>query len=328
MKRLLLLLSSVCGFSLVELSVVLIVIGITLGSGLTILTQKTENDKIEETEAKMDAIEEALIRYMHENYRLPCIADITLDIDNTDFGVDEGIDFEGCQAGVGWWDGLRLFYGTVPTKTLNLPDEYMFDAWGNRFGYAIDFHFAHSSVYSPISTPPTPIPAGTNYSCNDTGGGNDRCFIYRDSGTYVVNDGNGNPRTTEAVYVLISHGPNGHGGYPRDVDSSIVTTGLDTGSTDTDELENSEYSINYDNTFVQKAPTTTFDDIVRYKLRWQLVDEANSITDESLCTAAAATNSFSPLSGNNPCVGATDQALCEEMGEKYVVTWCFNIPID
>jgi hypothetical protein len=90
-----------------------------------------------------------------------------------------------------------------------------------------------------------------------------------------VADGNGTTITSIALYVLISHGPNGHGAYSR-----YGTSRINAGSTNAYELQNcgcnaAAIYTNY-SPFVQGPyktnPTTgdTFDDIVVYGTRASL----------------------------------------------------------
>jgi hypothetical protein len=90
--------------------------------------------------------------------------------------------------------------------------------------------------------------------------------------------------TNEAKIVLVSHGKNGKGAWTRNGSGKI------TASSDTAEAENSDD----DYVFVQKAKTSTFDDIVRYKTLNQLVAEGKGINYSStysyfkyLCTIAS-----------------------------------------
>ncbi|MFN7095871.1 MAG: type II secretion system protein, partial [Burkholderiales bacterium] len=74
------------GFSLVELSVVLILIGIAVGGLLSIATLKTDADKFKATEEVLDKIEEALIAYTATYQRIPCPGDASLATNNMNFG--------------------------------------------------------------------------------------------------------------------------------------------------------------------------------------------------------------------------------------------------
>jgi hypothetical protein len=99
-----------------------------------------------------------------------------------------------------------------------------------------------------------------------------------DNGAITVQDG-ATPaaanRTTTGVVLVMSFGPNGHGAYQK----RWASGRFNSSSADTDELENCDCdntaaSGTYNEVYVQKNPTTTFDDTVRYMVRWQLATPA------------------------------------------------------
>ena len=55
------------GFTLLELSIVLLITSVLLGATLTIMTNKTDSDNIKETERRMDVIEKAIAAYVATN---------------------------------------------------------------------------------------------------------------------------------------------------------------------------------------------------------------------------------------------------------------------
>lgn len=93
----------ISGFTLVEMAVVLIIIGLIVGSLVTPLTMQMELHNKQETKKTLDTIKEALIGFALANGRLPC----------PDFNGD-GIEDRGAPPAVNSWDTLD----TNPT-----PDE-------------------------------------------------------------------------------------------------------------------------------------------------------------------------------------------------------------
>lgn len=110
------------GFTLVELSIVLVIVGILLFGSLSVYTTAAENARIDSTNKILDAIERALKLHYRVNGGLPCVAVGNLALNDSSFG-DEG----DCTATA----------GVIPTRALNLPDSYMFDGWGNRISYIV-----------------------------------------------------------------------------------------------------------------------------------------------------------------------------------------------
>lgn len=108
------------GFSLVELAVVLVIVGL-LASGLMLsLGTQRESATTQEAQRQLETIREAVIGFALANGRLPCPALSTLA--NTDSNAGR----ENCT----------LQHGVVPWATLGLTES---DPWGNRFTY-----YAHS----------------------------------------------------------------------------------------------------------------------------------------------------------------------------------------
>jgi len=291
------------GFSLVELSVVMTVIGITLSGALVLATKKTESDKIVETNFKLNKIQLAIEAYLLRVESIPCPSNGSHSAEIT-FGV-QGSASEGGGNGVcsaSNYSAGNIYSGVVPVKTLHLPDDYMFDAWGRRITYVIDARFANNSF--------------TNGSCNGgTLSGEKVCFRYQPNGAISVRDAAGRNRTTEAIYVLISHGKNGFGAWKNIGDANRLPQPA---APDGDEEENAgnDNSATFDNIFVQKDETPTFDDIVRYKIKWQIMEDARAVNDLDLC--------YSADDSANICAGAGSTTECIAMANQ-IRTWCLDM---
>jgi prepilin-type N-terminal cleavage/methylation domain-containing protein len=264
------------GFSLVELSIVLTIIGIVLGNLLSIAAHRTDAAKIKETEEILTKVEQAFAQYFTEHRRIPCPAYSSSSPSSAAFGVNTTAWAPYiCYGNAGVGGGL-LSTGAVPTKTLQIPDEYAFDAWGRRITYAMvqNCNAADISTYNNYS--------GTDnigYSCG---------YGSPDYGYRILNS-SGNVTTNYAQIVLVSHGKNGKGAWTRSGSGKI------TASSDADEAENSDD----DYIFVQKSKNSTFDDIVRFKTLEQIINDGKGINRNSslngyLCTIASTITSTTP----------------------------------
>lgn len=139
--------------------------------------------------------------------------------------------------------------GMVPTKTLQLPDDYAVDGWGRRIMYMVDVNM--TALYGAANIPVT------------------------DSATnrITVTGAASSAKTTGAVYLLLSFGKNGHGGYNRSGATARLANYI---SADNDELTNchcnsSAAATAFSASFVQKPSSIgTFDDIVLYGTRADL----------------------------------------------------------
>lgn len=239
-------------FSLLELTIVLVIIASVTAGGIAFGVQQIETSRRVQTENKMTEIDAALMAFRAAYGRLPCPADAALANTSANHGV-EAANAGTCTGGApaatfGPVSGTVA--GVVPVRTLGLPDEFMLDGWGRRIGYAV---------------PPTLTGSGSFASA---------CLAY--SRGPAVTDAAAGSRTAGAAYLLISHGPNGHGGYlPNGTRYSDRATNVD-------ELQNcnctsAAAAAAYDNIYVQKdgtsdaaTPSDRFDDIVRFKERWQM----------------------------------------------------------
>lgn len=300
------------GFSLVELSVVLAVIGITLSGALTLATKKTESDKITETENKMAIIETRLIAFIHQSTaanknRLPCPSDNSLAISNTNFGKEAAHTgtYRCVVTAGGNYNSSNAYSGGVPTNSLQLPDDYAFDGWDRRFTYVVDYRFTNNISTNPVT-------------CTETG---EICLRFTPTGSITINDASALPVTSEAVYAIISHGRNGLGAWPYNGGTTRLAA-----PTDTDELNNAQggggsYGA-FDTTFVQKATTSTYDDIVTYKTKSQLLVDANYLDDKTLCDSAEdITNN---PGANLTCANATNVSICESFGTRVYDYLCLD----
>lgn len=128
------------GFSLVELAVVLVIVGL-LASGLMFsLGTQRESATTQEVQRQLENIREAVIGFALANGRLPCPALSTLA--NTDSNAGR----ENCT----------LQHGVVPWATLGLTES---DPWGNRLTY-----YAHS-----LFTASVPAGALASFTLNTQG---------------------------------------------------------------------------------------------------------------------------------------------------------------
>jgi len=283
------------GFTLLELSIVLIIIALVTGMAVTSGISVIATARQVATQNKMAAIDKAMLAFRTANNRLPCPGDLTITPGSANYGV-EGANQGTCVGGTpsaNFWNASSpcTVEGGVPAATLGLSPDFMYDGWGNRLRYAVDISTTTTNAF--LSLPLT-------YN-----------------GTITVNDGNGNARSGKTVYVVVSHGANGHGAY--------TTSGatINTGSDNPNELINCHCSgttgasTNYPATgyaaptYVQQpfynSPTdslNTFDDMVSYKERWQLQTPWDTNPPSATTTMASAAGSIQAVEGGQVWIGA------------------------
>lgn len=256
-------------YTLMELSMVLVVLSLLSAAAMRYSTNATVSKNNKQLTATMDAVETALQSYAVTYSRLPCPSDTTVSDNSAAFGVEVGTSGDGNCTGYNFInstadadDGTttsQVVAGAIPTKTLKIDDRYAYDPWGRRILYVVDKRITATSAFTtyPVS--------------NSTVG----VIVVKKSAA----DSFANAISARGLYALLSFGPNGHGGYVRNPGNT--STRYNDGSTNTDEQKNCHCTSaavagTFDRNFVQKtrAMSTTltnmFDDILRYKSRAQM----------------------------------------------------------
>ena len=117
------------GFTLIEMSVVLLIMAILLSGLLPTLSSRVEQQRLSDVRKQLDDIEQAIVGYALINGRLPCPAS------STSSGA------ESFAAGGSIVNGncLNFDNGYVPAATLGLvtTDGFAVDPWNNRIHYAV-----------------------------------------------------------------------------------------------------------------------------------------------------------------------------------------------
>ena len=280
------------GVSLLELSMVLTIISIIAGSAFISGVAGLNDARRTQTQQKLDRIEKAFASFLALNHYLPCPADQTLAISDPNGGGENclGLSLTSSTVvgnshyvtgsfiggkGVGPLD-YNVISGAIPVKALQLPAEFMIDAWGNKFFYAV-----------------------TGALSQDTGGTGPFQFNRTNMGLIEVDDLTGTKRTDQAAMVVMSYGADEFCSRPRSTAAAHpptpggITLPVGPGVAPLGVAPYVAEAVNCGNgtIFVQGVETISqaivFDDIVRYKMKWQLVREAGGIISEDLpCTTA------------------------------------------
>lgn len=112
------------GFSLIEMAIVMLVIGLLVGGLLVPLNVQIDQQRINETQKFLAEIKEALIGFAVVNGRLPCPA----------ISTASGVEKAACTAA-----GDR--HGYIPWASLGVSK---MDAWGHIFRYSVTPDYASS----------------------------------------------------------------------------------------------------------------------------------------------------------------------------------------
>lgn len=155
------------GFTLVELAVAMVIIGLLLAAAMIPLAGQIEIRDVASTQATMDEIKDAIIGFVQANGRLPCPAIPTTAAGSTDATTNEPAGVEDTNpypvpTSAPLQFVCRRSFGVVPWTTLGVPER---DVWGRRFGYRVSAAYADalpgSGVTDTWATATTTSPASS-----------------------------------------------------------------------------------------------------------------------------------------------------------------------
>lgn len=165
-------------FTLLELSVVIIIMGIISGIALS-LKQASVEDCVGATKEQLTQVDAALRGYVAKYDKFPRPAIRTAGVEDTQYGR------EASAASLDSSNGV--LFGALPFQALGLAPSYAGDCWGNKFTYAVTEDLTDSVKF--MATLPGPVFEGK--------------ITIKSSPTSTV--------STSMAYAVISHGLNGTG---------------------------------------------------------------------------------------------------------------------
>lgn len=172
------------GYSLIELSIVMIVVGIFISGFMAAYNVYIKNESQRVTSVNTSIVSQAISNYLAENGRYPCPAGISLPIEHPKYGretdcanltgyeeLEGGDDYASAALAVGQCNfgicveeserefdtdpgpgvtNLRplVIRGSIPFRDLNLPEEYSFDGYHSRLVYAISRPLVSTTGYN------------------------------------------------------------------------------------------------------------------------------------------------------------------------------------
>ena len=264
-------------FSLIELSVVIVILSIMITGLLSIAVNSAANDKIKRSKENMDLIYKALGAYLLENGALPCPAAITsVKSTNKNYGKAGTAGTCADQNGV-YIDSTvsAVAYGMVPIADLGLSSSVAEDGFGNKFTYIVSKGFTDPNLTITTSGFGSIFPA-TGFTVPTAG------FItIRENigGSFQVN-------TNDAIFAIISHGGNKTGGFgvnvsnPTQVVSPIDADEQNNYATTFSGSSNGTAVFYNTNNYLSLSAinSDTFDDIILYKARNSMVSDFDALS--------------------------------------------------
>lgn len=228
------------GFTLIEVAVVLVIVGLLVGSFIGTFTSRIDTSRRDATKNNLDEIKQVLMAYTFTQSPLflPCP-----DMDVPPNGLGDS------TAGVCDAAGA---VGTLPWIDLGMGTE---DAWGNRYSYWVDPAYSDRNIGFDISTPAA-ISAQVNTRINN----------------------NAAAMTANAVAVIFSRGKNGLGGISVEGVNRPAIPALGNGHDD--EIENADANSVFMSRFNTDEGVTAaggaFDDVLiwinDYELKAKMVE--------------------------------------------------------
>jgi len=164
-------------------------------AGLEMANQLILRRGYSETQAKLERIDAALMKFYKIHQRLPCASSYT---------ANPGVEADTCVTPT--YTPRYVIVGPVPYATLNIPYEDTIDAYGGKIVYAVSRELALDAATAPAgyfdNTPGNiEIRSGRlQQPCTTT------CTVLADPQA---------ASPTGAAYVLLSHGPDNRGAYNR-----------------------------------------------------------------------------------------------------------------
>lgn len=274
-------------FSLIELAVVLVILGILLAAGITMGQSAVKSAERLNTLERMAVIKQALDAYAARNGYLPCPGNPTTLATSASYGSESrnataGL---GCVAVAGQvFQVSGVWYGSLPVRNLGLDDSFMRDPWNGKLTYAV-----------------SGLHVGTTGNGWNSYAANNGAIEIR-TGTVasyrtVTTTTAGGPGAS-ATYTVVSHGRNGRGAYPGTAATARACTGTTGNEIDLQNCDRAD-AIFFDTTFNEGTQDTTqFDDYIVWGSNMMvrnppvaLPTACHTGTCESWCATCEAANS-------------------------------------
>lgn len=216
------------GFSLVELTIVLVIVALLSGGLMFGLSSQRDQAQNKDAQQQLNLIHDALLGFAMTAGRLPCPAAPNVATNNgggreawTCTPADCSTSDRTCT----------LEHGAIPWLTLGIKET---DPWGTRFTYFVGREFSN-----PLLKAETDVGQRTRFTLDTVGRAS-------------VQDGAGHEIAQQIPAVIASHGAHAAGGFQP--------TGIALPGATGDEAENADA----DQIFIARTPNEAFDDLLTW----------------------------------------------------------------
>ena len=131
------------GFSLLELTIALLVVGLLVAAGVQTVTNSLAAKAIDDTWSRMDTVKGAMEAYYFEKGYYPWPANPTKPEGDADYGVQDNT-LPATAA------PTEVVIGAVPFADLRIPIKNSLDGWNNKFTYAVSRSQTDASFPAPM----------------------------------------------------------------------------------------------------------------------------------------------------------------------------------
>ena len=267
------------GFTLVEMAIVIVIVGLVIAASAQLLQQRQVWLQTENTRLAIQSANEAITAFRNTYGRYPCPASLNATPDNAATAPFYGIESDcldtatvaigaGVDANLGYsvvagnrivtyddratdpptniikdpgaGDPPRVRVGTLPFKNLNMEESEMYDGYRNRIVYALTEHLANAKTFTANSGAIT---------------------VLNDQNASIIEQNAAGDIAT-AHFIIYSTGENGAGAFTSG-GARLACAGTSL------ESENCNFDVDSVFRFAQNANTvngsaTSFDDVVSY----------------------------------------------------------------
>jgi prepilin-type N-terminal cleavage/methylation domain-containing protein len=245
-------------YSLIELSIVLVIVSVLVAGAMTISIDNLKGDQILLTKDRMDAIYKRLGHHMRSSRALPCPAPA-----NKVRSIDSDYGAAGNCVAIsgGVYASGNFIWGAVPCVTLGLSLDHCEDAFGSKIIYFVDKRF--TSAADPSLAP---VFAASISDYNYSTMANDQLSGSPSSLWTIKENPTGSAQiiTSNAALGMVSLGGNKFGAYNANSSSQNVV------SIDPDEQTNYAATTAF---ISSSSASSIFDDIVFYKTMKDIVKD-------------------------------------------------------
>ncbi len=242
------------GFTIIELSIVILIFGITIGAIVGMIPTIHQTNSTTIMNSKLDTIQKAIDTFYAQNGFIPCPARVNDLPATANFGVAtdcSAATVAGTVEVAGATANENVRIGAIPTRTLNLPDEMMFDSWNTRITYVAVKNMARTNaLFAPYASTQADV------------------IRVEDAGANRIHQANSATYANIVAYTLVSHGANNKGAvnYLGTVNPMVACSGGR-------DVENCDSDAVFVESIFDSSTGGYYDDYIRWKTKQQIVRE-------------------------------------------------------